>query len=400
MFVDQQSSSPMLFSSTNELLLFYVDHTAHFTRNTGIQRCVRSLSRALLEQGVRLQAVIWDRPTKTLIPAPLTALEHLSKWSGPEPQQWSVPVTSTIYAEARWLLIVELVSGHHNPSTFELILESKRNALKIAWMFHDAIPVRYSFLYGSLSNAAASAHSMYMSGLSQFDLILANSFTSAEHLRKFWSENQITPKAQLVVVPLADEIPAQERLPRAKNDASIVLCVCSLEPRKNHVALLKALAWLFSHDIWPINLSLVLVGWPNDNLVVGQVERAMQIGLPLLWDSNVDDVRLRELYQIALFSIYPSLEEGYGLPVAESIWHRRPCLCSGEGALGELASLGGCFTVNTRYWQNITLGLRLLISDDDLRLRLLDQIDNRKMRRWHDVAHDWRNHLTIRGEDN
>ncbi len=398
MFVDQQSSSPMLFSSTNELVLFYVDHTVHFSRNTGIQRCVRSLSRALLEQGVRLQPVVWNRPNKTLVPAPLIALEHLAKWSGPEPKQWSVSVTSSIDDAACWLVIVELVSGPHNPSTCELIAESKRHALKIAWMFHDAIPVRCSSLYGSLANAAASAHSIYMSGLAQYELVLANSFTSAEHLQKFWSEKQISPQAQLAVVPLADEIPAQERLPRAKNDVSIVLCVCSLEPRKNHVALLKAFTWLVFHNIWPANLTLVLVGWPNDKHVVGQVERAIEIGLPLLWDSNVDDVRLRELYQTALFSIYPSLEEGFGLPVAESLWHRRPCLCSGEGALGELASSGGCFTVNTRYWKNISRGLNLLISDEDLRLRLLDQIDNRKMRRWHDVASDWRNYLNINGE--
>ena len=103
----------------------------------------------------------------------------------------------------------------------------------------------------------------------------------------------------------------------------------------------------------------------------------------------MDDARLRQLYVDSAFSIYPSLEEGFGLPVSESLWHRRPCLCSGFGALGELSVGGGCLTVDTSDWRQLRQGLDLLINDLHLRQYLQHQIAQRRPRLWRDVALEW-----------
>ena len=66
-------------------ILVYVDHTSRFERNTGIQRCLRSLSSAWLSLGARLQPVTWYRELRQLMPASHSARQKLARWGGPSP---------------------------------------------------------------------------------------------------------------------------------------------------------------------------------------------------------------------------------------------------------------------------------------------------------------------------
>jgi glycosyltransferase involved in cell wall biosynthesis len=379
-------------------VLFYVDHTARFERNTGIQRCVRSLSRALVELGVPLQPVVWNRSRNTLEAASDQHRQHLARWQGPNPHQWmdwATPQPAEL-APARWLVITELVSGPHNPNADQLEQEAKRRGLQVAWLFHDAIPVRWAHLYGQQAAPAAQAHADYMRGLARFDQVIANSKTTEAHLRQFWTEQKLHPRAHLSSVPLAEELPGTARLslPPEAPASPIVLCVSSLEPRKNHRGLLKALAALVSEQRWPHELQLVLVGWPNDARVVEQVRRAIALNLPMRWEADADDRRLLELYQQSIACVYPSLEEGFGLPVAESLWHRRPCLCSNQGALAELAQGGGCLTVNTNGWKGLKTGLLTISTHSAARSKLSAEISQRTTRTWRQVAHEWIDRMT------
>lgn len=381
------------------MILVYVDHTSRFRRNTGIQRCVRCLSRALIEQGQGLQPVVWDRMASALKPASLEGRQHLSRWSGPTVDVWAdsrhQEHDPREILQARWLLIPELVSGPHNPSADDLQREAQRLNLRVAWLFHDAIPLRWRRLYGAIADEAVHFHSLYMAGLAGFELVLANSASSAEQLASFWSQSGIQPRARLTAVPLATELPGEARLPAPSPQADLVLCVSSLEPRKNHCCLLKALAWLVAIGQWPRRVNLVLVGWANDARVVKMVERALTLNLPMRWEQDIDDARLTLLYQRARCCVFPSFDEGFGLPVAESLWHRRPCLCSSAGALGELAAGGGCVVVNTSDWWSMAGVLHRLVTDDVLHNELLLQIDQRQPRLWKDVARDWTHALAF-----
>lgn len=51
---------------------------------------------------------------------------------------------------------------------------------------------------------------------------------------------------------------------------------------------------------------------------------------------HVSDAELAELYQHAYFTVYPSLYEGWGLPVAESLAFGKFCLCSDTSSLPEV----------------------------------------------------------------
>ena len=114
----------------------------------------------------------------------------------------------------------------------------------------------------------------------------------------------------------------------------------------------------------------------------------MQAGLPVQWLNSVSDEALISLYQACDFTVFPSLDEGFGLPVAESLWQRRPCLCSGDGAIGERTRGGGCETVHTQHWPSLASGLQRLLTDPQRRQQLQHELERKTFPSWNDVASD------------
>jgi glycosyltransferase involved in cell wall biosynthesis len=144
------------------------------------------------------------------------------------------------------------------------------------------------------------------------------------------------------VVPLglgapSDVPPLAETELRAWLDAGerpILLCVSAKRPHKNLMRLLGALARI-RPDRRPL---LVLPGYPTAHEQdlrrrVGELGVAGDVRL-LGW---VDPAQLEGLYAAALGFVFPSLAEGFGLPVLEAMARGLPVACSGRGALAEVA---------------------------------------------------------------
>lgn len=371
-------------------LYYYVDHTSQFEHNSGIQRCVRSIAKALIHSSVPLIPVVWDREGQKLEAADINALQTLAKCNGPASSSWSSWIDPGL-CEGSWILIVELVSGPHNPTYAQLLQAAKH--LRFAWVVHDAIPLYWSKLYGARGVDAASHHASYMLSLSSADLILCNSRDTKSKLLSFFSRNLIfrLKNSHLLervkVLALADEFTESraERLPiKQDNERLQILCVSTLEPRKNHKNLIKALLWLKATGCQ--NWQVDFVGWAADPVVLRLIQKACNAGLPLRWHGRADDDKLRFLYNQSDFTVYPSLDEGFGLPVAESLWHHRPCVCSRVGALIERAAFGGCLLVDPDNWKSIASGIELMITNHPLRQKLVDQTQSRPIRYWQNVA--------------
>ena len=77
------------------------------------------------------------------------------------------------------------------------------------------------------------------------------------------------------------------------------------------------------------------------------------------------------------------------MPVAERWWQRRPCCCRGDGALAELAAGGGCVMVETRDHEQLSLALYRLATNAALHQHLVQEIQNRPMRTWVQMALEW-----------
>lgn len=114
-----------------------------------------------------------------------------------------------------------------------------------------------------------------------------------------------------------------------------LLYVSTIERRKNHETLYKVWVRLSEsrHDL----ANLVFVGnrgWGITDLLEDiSLDPRIRDRIFVLHD--VSDVDLAYLYKRCLFTLYPSLYEGWGLPVVESLAFGKFCLCSNAGSLME-----------------------------------------------------------------
>jgi glycosyltransferase involved in cell wall biosynthesis len=114
----------------------------------------------------------------------------------------------------------------------------------------------------------------------------------------------------------------------------IVLSVSALRPHKNVGRLISALALLRESQ----RPALVVPGY-HTTYEADLRRHADQLGLAddvrlVGW---VDDAMLEGLYSSAACFVFPSLYEGFGLPVLEAMGRGVPVACSGRGSLDEVA---------------------------------------------------------------
>jgi glycosyltransferase involved in cell wall biosynthesis len=85
--------------------------------------------------------------------------------------------------------------------------------------------------------------------------------------------------------------------------------------------------------------ALVLVGregWLNNNLAY-QVENDPGLKGRVIILTNASDQILDYLYRNCMFTLYPSIYEGWGLPIAESMNYGKPCITSNTSSMKEVA---------------------------------------------------------------
>jgi glycosyltransferase involved in cell wall biosynthesis len=144
-----------------------------------------------------------------------------------------------------------------------------------------------------------------------------------------------------------------------------VLFVGTVEPRKNLARLVDAWKSLDSRARGSVRLIVVgAKGWLVDSLLDNL--KATDI---IEFRGHVDDVELARLFQGAIAFVYPSLYEGFGLPVLEAMSLGVPVLTSNIGATREIAE-GAAILVDPTSEEDIRAGLATLIGNPALRRSL------------------------------
>ena len=119
---------------------------------------------------------------------------------------------------------------------------------------------------------------------------------------------------------------------------NVGLVVSTIEPRKNAPFLMD---WFRASTALPPDAELWWVGpvgWLTDKKALRRYERAE--GRRVRFLGVVSDAKLCELYQTVGWSVYPSLYEGFGFPVLDSLRHGAPVFASGNSALREFTVPG------------------------------------------------------------
>ncbi len=370
-------------------IYYWVDHTSTYLSNSGIQRVVRGLARALLKIGVRLIPVKWDEAKHQFYSPTSEELRHLSKWNGPKPYEWSPWVDPLQSGDNDWILIPELTTYLESNFLSDLKRFASIHGFRIGWIFYDAIPSKMLDIY---PNEATFAHCRYMEGLNEFEKVFAISEHSRCDLVRFLGVNRLrTPYLddRIQACQLPGEFLEASRVTSIKTqstEAIKILCVGTIEPRKNHLNLLEAFVKIRGQSERLIEL--VLVGGSPFLDLAKKVEQSIKATPGIRWEKKADDTRLRELYSECDFTVYPSLEEGFGLPILESLWNARPCICRNTGSMSEVAEGGGCLTVDTADATLLAEAMLRLIRENALRLKLAEEATTRSFKTWEDYARE------------
>jgi glycosyltransferase involved in cell wall biosynthesis len=251
-------------------------------------------------------------------------------------------------------------------------------------LFHDAIALQFPEF---TPRGTVARFPGYLHELLQFDGIAAVSEASRRSLVDYWGWIGATRTPEVTALPLGLDPPAAAPEPPPAG-VPTVLCVGSIEARKNHPALLAACQALWTRGV-VFRLHLVgLAHAETGGAALKQISSLKAEGKPLRYDGPADEQGLEDAYRGASFTIYPSLAEGFGLPVAESLARGRPCLCRFAGALGEIARGGGCVDLGDAGPEAIAAALEGLLASPGRLAALSAEARLRRFRTWSDYSAD------------
>lgn len=140
-------------------------------------------------------------------------------------------------------------------------------------------------------------------------------------------------------------------------EGAYVLCVGTIEPRKNLGRLFEAFARLDG------GVRLVLAGgagWGMESPTV--LATRLGIAERVTWLGAVDDARLATLYAHAELLAMPSLYEGFGLPILEALAHGTPVVFGSNSSMPEVAGNAG-LGVDAHNVDAIAAGLKRLLTE-------------------------------------
>jgi glycosyltransferase involved in cell wall biosynthesis len=390
------------------MFLLDLSHTSHTQARTGIQRVTRSLLREFESQG-QACPITWDpylerwRGLEAWEFKTLHSEAHATKRSAswPSKARWkgrlrrflnSTGIRATAsphLSSAEGLLVPEFFSPAVAGSLPSLLASCPGPRVAI---FHDAIALKFPELSPPKT---VQRYPSYLLELSHFDALAAVSEDSRQTLLGYWDFVGLKNPPPVHTVPLGIDRPSVlpdklngTPLPASATAPRRVLCVGSIEGRKNHLALLEACEALWKKGR---PFSLHLIGFAQRETgapALAKIEALRAAGHPLRYEGPVDDAALEAAYRACDFTVYPSLMEGFGLPVLESLAHGRPCLCSERGALGESARGGGCLTLAQVDSSSLANALECLVLSPSRLQALRTEALARSFRSWPDYARD------------
>jgi glycosyltransferase involved in cell wall biosynthesis len=169
------------------------------------------------------------------------------------------------------------------------------------------------------------------------------------------------------------------------DDLPLLLCVGSHEPRKNHLAVLTAaeMLWRKGHKF---GLSFVGGNSWGGRAFAAELEQLQERGRPVQSISAITDTLLWGGYQLAQATVFPSLNEGFGLPVAESLAVGTPVITSNFGSMKEICRQGGAILVDPRSDADLANAIEAGMFDAKLNARLRGEAARRENKGWSEYA--------------
>ncbi len=344
-------------------MAIYLDISAAVHHRAGLGRYAESLARALLTAEPESYALFYNRERGV---EPLPGLER-------------VPTRTVALGYKPWRMLVWLgqlarvgldrllADGTLFHATEHLLppLRSMPTVLTVHDLIFKHLPAHHKRLNRWYLNWALplycrrASHIIAISECTRRDIVAAYGIPSDKiTVVHEAADPRFRPQsAQAVAV-----VRSRYKLPKR-----YVVFVGTIEPRKNLTRLLAAFEEVYSAGLTD---GLVIVGkrgWLYDDFFAA-LERSHARDAVIL-PGYVADADLPGIYAGAQALAFPSLYEGFGLPVLEAMACGTPVTCSATSSLPEIAG-DAALSFDPENVQSITTALRRLLSDTDLQASL------------------------------
>jgi glycosyltransferase involved in cell wall biosynthesis len=373
-----------------DAVIVEVDFSARFNLHTGIQR----VTRAVLPRWDRDHDVIpvaWAPGYGAFRTLAADESDRVLRWHGGpgdaantsvsslDTQAWAIVVPwncVVVIAEVPSRLVCERLAG---------VAEHSGN--HVVGIGYDCIPVVSADM---VPLAEPNRFVRYLSIVKHMRRVAGISAAAAAEFAGFAralpAQGLLGPEVFECLLP-TETIGADlaDAAPTSRGDSlPTILCVGSFEPRKNHVAVLYAAETLWREGL---EFRVQLIGgsgWGNE--LPALIKRLTKGGRSLAVSRAVSDDDLQQAFRTARFSVFASLHEGFGLPVAESLAYHLPVITSSNGSTAEIAASGGALLIDPRSDEELTDAMRLLLTDDGLLAELRAQTYGTIARSWDDYS--------------
>jgi len=164
-----------------------------------------------------------------------------------------------------------------------------------------------------------------------------------------------------------------------------ILSIGTLQPRKNYPALIRAFYQLVEHSHIPHTL---VIGGEKGWLYQDIFDTVEELGLQerVRFVGHVPDAHLPALYRCADVFAFPSLYEGFGIPLLEAMGCGTPVVTANTSSLPEIAG-DACLLVDPHNTDELANALLRALSDSALRATLRDRgLQRVKLFSWEEAA--------------
>lgn len=264
---------------------------------------------------------------------------------------------------------IELYHGLSN----EIPSSLKKTNIKSIVTIHDVIFRRHPELYPFIDRHIYDVK--FRNSCINADKIIAISEHTKRDIIEFYG---INPNKIEVIYqscnPLFYDFTATETQDKILEKYGIpseyLLCVGTVEKRKNVKLIIEA----YQHLPPDFQLPLVIIGrGKGHKSELQELIKTHKLADKVIWLSNLEDnEHLQIIYQKAQILVYPSLYEGFGLPVAEALLSKTPAITSNVSSLPEAGGTAALY-VNPYDAQELAQAIKKVLSDSALRKNMIDK---------------------------
>jgi glycosyltransferase involved in cell wall biosynthesis len=315
---------------------------------TGVEQYTLQLVRALVRQNdVDVTVLVPTAKAAECLPEGVHRVIHKPLAGTFAPAYWAFP--------PKGLQRFDLI---HCPTARTPFLR-KPAGVKLVMTIHDLVPL-------ATPNYHKPSYRTYFTAvlphlLRQCDMLIVDSNATHADLARFFD----VPSHMVRTIPAAGRWPANGHEPVAEPERYL-LAVGTLEPRKNLARVLRAFVQV-KKQLPELPDRLLIAGRPGWGNVEGEL--LLKNRQDISWLGYVPDDDLKELYRKAQALVYPSLYEGFGMPVLEAMNLGCPVITSDRSSLPEVAGNAALY-VDPESVESIALAMRRILTQSFLRREL------------------------------